>query len=457
VKAEWRKGSLLNARSFSGKYSKETTECVLQKLLNTSTLQEFQRKLYTKAKAEPKFRFYSLYDKAYRADVLAEAYRKVKANGGTSGIDGETCAMIEERGLDQYLAELQREMKEQRYTPRPVRRVYIPKANGKQRPLGIPTVRDRIVQTAFLLVIEPIFEADFSASSFGFRPNKSAHDAVREIYKYLNWGCVEVYDVDLEKYFDTVDHTKLMKLVARRIVDKHILHVIHQWLSCGYVEDGHHRQSKKGTPQGGVMSPLLANIYLNPVDHAFERRKLGILKNGSLHLVRYADDMILLAQKNLDTGIALLDQYMEQLGLRLNREKTRRLRLDVGQSVNFLGFQFACVKSRKTGTRLILVSPSKRSQQRCRERVRTLVHHSIPLRVKEQVQNVNRYLRGWVGYFRLGHASTTFRGLCHFVNKRVRHTIHRRRGRRGYGWNSVGSEYIYGKLGLFYNYHVCRL
>ncbi|MEK9136976.1 MAG: reverse transcriptase domain-containing protein, partial [Bacteroidota bacterium] len=169
-------------------------------------------------------------------------------------------------------------------------------------------------------MIEPIFEADFNASSFGFRPNKSAHDAVREIYKYLNWGCVEVYDVDLEQYFDTVDHTKLMKLVARRIVDKQILHVIHQWLSYGYVEDGQHRQSKKGTPQGGVISPLLANIYLNPVDHAVERKKLGAIKNGSIHLVRYADDMILLAQKKLDTGITLLEHYVERLGLRLNRE-----------------------------------------------------------------------------------------------------------------------------------------
>lgn len=442
---------------FRESYSKETTECVLQKLSNTSTLQEFQRKLYAKAKAEPKFRFYSLYDKTYRTDVLAEAYRKVKANGGTSGIDGETCEQIEERGLDHYVAELQLEMKEQRYKPQPVRRVYIPKANGKQRPLGIPTVRDRIVQTAFLLVIEPIFEADFRASSFGFRPNKNAHDAVREIYKYLNWGCVEVYDVDLEKYFDTVDHTKLMKLVARRIVDKQILHVIHQWLSCGYVENGQHRQSKKGTPQGGVISPLLANIYLNPVDHAFERRKLGTIKNGSIHLVRYADDMILLAQKNLATGVQLLEHYLERLELRLNREKTRSLRMDEGKSVDFLGFQFYHARNRKTGTRLMLVSPSKRSQQRFREKVRTLIHHSIPLRVKDQVQSVNRYLRGWVGYFRLGNASATFRKLCNFVNKRVRHVIHRRKGRRGYGWRSVGSDYIYGKLGLFYDYHVCRL
>jgi group II intron reverse transcriptase/maturase len=295
------------------------------------------------------------------------------------------------------------------------------------------------------MILEPIFEADFADSSYGFRPEKSAHDAVREIYKYLNWGCVEVYDVDLEKYFDTVDHNKLMKLIARRIADKQILHVIHQWLSCGYIEEG------------GVISPLLANIYLNPVDHAFERRKLGAIKNGSIHLVRYADDMVILSQRKLETGMALLEEYIDRLGLCLNREKTCRVRLDEAQSMDFLGFQFYCAKSRKTNSRLMLVSPSKRSQQRFRDKVRTLVHHSLPLRVKEQVGNVNRYLRGWVEYFKLGHASDVFRDLAQFVNKRVRHVISRRKGRRGYGWNSVGSDYICGKLGLFHNYHVCRL
>jgi RNA-directed DNA polymerase len=236
----------------------------LRKLSSTEWLREFQRKLHEKAKAEPEFRFYSLYDKTYRMDVLVEAYRKAKANGGTFGVDEETFEGIEKKGLDIYLRELQLEMEERRYEPKPVRRVYIPKANGGKRPLGIPTIRDRIVQTAFLLILEPIFEADFSDSSYGFRPQKNAHDAVREIYKYLNWGCTEVYDVDLEKYFDTVDHGKLMKLVARRISDGQILHVIRQWLDCGYIEEGKHRQSKLGTPQGGVISPLLANIYLNP-------------------------------------------------------------------------------------------------------------------------------------------------------------------------------------------------
>jgi len=300
--------------------TKGTKERVLRELVNTAWLQEFRRKLYVKAKAEPKFRFYSLYDKTYRMDVLAEAWRKVKANGGTSGIDGETCEVIEEQGLDGYLAELQLEMQQERYQPQAVKRVYIPKANGKKRPLGIPTIRDRIVQTAFLLVLEPIFEADFAETSYGFRPEKSAHDAVREIYKYLNWGCEEVYDVDLEKYFDTVEHHKLMKLIARRIVDKQILHVIKLWLGCGYVEDGEHKQSKRGTPQGGVISPLLANIYLNPVDQAFKRNGLGAIRNGSIHLIRYADDMLVLAQRELETGINLLERYVERLGLRLNPE-----------------------------------------------------------------------------------------------------------------------------------------
>lgn len=429
----------------------------MHKLTNTEWLREFQRKLHAKAKAEPKFRFYSLYDKTYRTDILAEAYRKAKANGGASGVDGETFEDVEKKGVVEYLAELQLEMQERRYVPKPVRRVYIPKPNGKQRPLGIPTIRDRIVQTVFLMILEPIFEADFADASYGFRPGKSAHDAVREIYKYLNWGCVEVYDVDLEKYFDTVDHGKLMKLVARRISDAQVLHVIKLWLSCGYIEEDQHRQSTQGTPQGGVISPLLANIYLNPVDQAFQRERLGSVNNGSVHLVRYADDMVILAQKNLEHGIGLLHHYTKRLGLRLNEDKTRRLTLSRGESVDFLGFRFHNVRSRQTGTRLILVYPSPRSQKRFHSTVRKYVHHSIPLRVKDQVQNLNRYLRGWMGYFRLGHGSALFRKLAHYVNLRVRHVIWRRRGRRGYGFGKVTSDYLYGQLGLYYDYHVARL
>lgn len=426
----------------------------MQELTNINKIQEFQRKLYEKAKANPKFRFYSLYDKTYRMDILEEAYRKAKANGGTSGIDGETFADVEAKGVKEYLAELQRELKEGQYNPKPVRRVYIPKANGKKRPLGIPTIRDRIVQTAFLMLLEPIFEADFSESSYGFRPKRSAHDAVREIYKYLNWGCEEIYDVDLEKYFDTVEHWKLMRLLGRRISDGKVLHVIKQWLSSGYVEDKQHRQSKRGTPQGGVISPLLANIYLNPLDKAFERNGIKNISKGSIHLVRYADDMVILAQKNLEIGKEILEHYIERLGLSLNKEKTCKLNLKEDKKVEFLGFQFHHVQNKKTKNRLILVKPSPKSLKRCREKIRTLISHKIPLTVRDQIRNLNRFLEGWTNYFRLGNSSRMLKKICHHVMLRVRRLLQRNIGRHGYGWNRISNGQIYERYELFYNYKV---
>jgi group II intron reverse transcriptase/maturase len=308
-----------------------------------------------------------------------------------------------------------------------------------------------------LIILEPIFEADFTEASHGFRPNRSAHGAIREIYKYLNWGCEQIYDVDVEKYFDTVEHWKLMKLLAQRISDGRILHVIKQWLSCGYVEDGQHRQSKRGTPQGGVISPLLANIYLNPLDRAFERSRMGTMKAGSIHLVRYADDMLILAHRDLDKGIELLEHYLERLGLRLNQDKTRKLDLKVDKRVEFLGFEFHRVTNRVTKNRLILVAPSPGSQKRCRERVRKLINHNIPVRVKDQIENVNQFLMGWTTCFRLGNSGKALKTLNQYVNKRVRRVIQRRKGRNGYGWGRITSEDIYGRLGLFYNCTVQRL
>jgi len=387
-------------------------------------------------------------------DILDEAYRRAKANGGTCGVDGETFDAIESGDAREYLAVLQKELKEERYLPKPVRRVYIPKQNGTMRPLGIPTVRDRIVQTAFLIILEPIFEADFCDSSFGFRPKKSAHDAVKEIYKYLNWGCDQIYDVDLEKYFDTVEHWKLMKLLALRISDGKILHVIKQWLDCGYVEDGQHRQSKRGTPQGGVISPLLANVYLNPVDKAFERSRIGDRKAGAVHIIRYADDMMILAEKNLDKGITLLESYIDRLGLRINKEKTRRLNMSVDKKVEFLGFQFLRTTSRTTKKRLNLVTPSPKSLNRCRESVRNLVNRSVPLNVKDQVKQVNRYLVGWTNYYRLGNSSEAFRSIAQFVERRIRRLMQSHQGHSGYGWKTISKDDIYGRLGLFNNYKV---
>jgi group II intron reverse transcriptase/maturase len=426
----------------------------LQELTNIEKIREFQRKLNEKAKANLKFRFYSLYDKTYRTDILEEAWRRVKANGGTSGIDGVTIEDVESHGKSEYLAELQKELKEEQYKPKPVKRVYIPKANGKMRPLGIPIVRDRIVQTAFLIILEPIFEADFTESSYGFRPKKSAHGAIREIYKYLNWGCEQIYDVDLEKFFDTVEHWKLMNLLARRISDGKILHVIKQWLSCGYVEDDQHRQSKQGTPQGGVISPLLANIYLNPVDKAFERSKLGNISQGSIHIVRYADDMIILAEQKLEKGIALLEHYTDRLGLSLNKEKTRKINFKEEKKVEFLGFQFHRVTNRKSKTRLVLVAPSPNSQKRCKENIRKLINHNTPLKVKDQIENLNRFMKGWTGYYRLGNSMQVLGKICQYTCKRVRRLIQRNKSRSGYGWNNISTDYLYGNMGLFYDYKV---
>lgn len=427
---------------------------IKENVSRSEKIREFQRKLNEKAKANPKYRFYSLYDKTYRTDILEEAYRRAKANGGTSGVDGETFGDIEQNGVIEYLAVLQRELKEEQYKPKPVRRVYIPKPNGKKRPLGIPTVRDRIVQTTFLMVLEPIFEADFTETSFGFRPERSAHDAVKEIYKYLNWGCEEIYDVDLEKYFDTVEHWKLIKLLSQRVSDGKILHVIKQWLSCGYIEEDQHYQSKKGTPQGGVISPLLANIYLNPVDKAFKRAKIGTIKEGSIHIVRYADDILIVAQRNLEKGIKILEHYVDRLGLSINKDKTRKLSLRTDKKVEFLGFEFRMVKSRRTESRLILVSPSHGSQGRCREKVRKLINHKTPLKVQDQIENLNKFLEGWTNYYRLGNSSKALTQICHYVNKRVRRLIQRHKGRGGYGWQRIDSKYIYESLGLFYNYKV---
>jgi len=426
----------------------------LRKLTNIDKIREFQRELYEKAKANPKYRFYSLYDKTYRMDILEEAYRRAKTNGGTSGENGETFEDIEKQGRTEYLAVLQKELKEGQYKPKPVKRVYIPKKNGKKRPLGIPTIRDRTVQTAFLMILEPIFEADFTESSYGFRPKKSAHEAVREIYKYLNWGCEEIYDVDLEKYFETVEHWKLMKLLSLRISDGKVLHIIKQWLRCGYVENGQHRRSKKGTPQGGVISPLLANVYLNPLDKAFERSKLGTIKEGSIHIVRYADDMIILAQKNLGKGIKILEHYIERLGLSINMEKTYKLNLKEDKSVEFLGFQFLRVTNKKTKNRLILVRASLESQNRCKENIRKYIHHKLPIKIDEQIKNLNRYLAGWTNYYRLGNSSKTQMKICHYVMKRVRRVMQRRKGKSGYGWGKASNGEIYSRYGLFYNYKV---
>lgn len=424
----------------------------METLRSDESVRELQKKLYLKAKGEAEFRFYALYDKTYRMDFLWESYRRVKANGGKPGVDGQTFEEIEEQGVENYLRELQAELKEMRYKPSPVLRVYIPKPNGDKRPLGIPTIRDRVVQGSFKLVMEPIFEADFTDRSFGFRPKKDAHDAIREVLKLLNWGCTEVYDVDLSKYFDTVDHEKLLKLIALRIVDSRVLKVIREWLSCGYVEDGQHRTPKQGTPQGGVISPLLANIYLNPMDKALVKSKLWWRDKGSVHLVRYADDILLLARHGLENGKAIANRTLDRLSLTVNKEKTREYSVKDSGSLEFLGFKFTRTVNREKGNKFFRLAPSPKAMNRIREKVRGCLSESIPETIQEQIKQVNSVLRGWVNYYRLGNSSDSLNKIRNFVNLRVRRIVQRRKGRAGYGFLRYGSDYIYGKLGLFCDY-----
>src|SRR5258708_2297610 len=337
-------------------------------LTTPEKIETLQRKLYAKAKAEPGFRFYLLYDKIYRSDILAHAYALAKANKGAPGVDGVTFETIEAAGVEEWLAALAEELLEQTYRPQPVRRVLIPKPGGGGRPLGIPTIRDRVVQTAAKVVLEPVFEADLDPEAYGYRPGRSANDAVRRVHGHLKAGYTDVVDADLSKYFDTIPHDELLQCVARRISDKHVLALIKMWLKTPLEErtdaGGKRltggRGSKRGTPQGGVISPLLANIYMNRFLKHWRRN--GLAQRLKAHVVVYADDLVILSRRQAGEAHQGLQDLMTRIALTVNETKTK-LREATTERFDFLGYTFGPYWDRRTGKRYLGAGPSAESRQ----------------------------------------------------------------------------------------------
>lgn len=408
-----------------------------------------QRKLYLAAKTNPKRKFGVLYDKVCREDVLRAAYAQVKVNRGAPGIDQQSFEVIEkEVGVDNFLSKIREKLIAKRYKPLPVRRVFIPKADGSQRPLGIPVITDRVVQAAVKIVVEPLFEAVFKDFSYGFRPRKSAHQALREVYKWLNFKCHWVVDADLKSYFDTIPHDKLLLSVRSKVIDRSVVKLIAMWLQAGVMEEMGIRTETTGTPQGGVISPLLANLYLHWLDQTWDKKGFGNRAHDA-HIVRYADDFVILCKERPEFYLEQAKQVLDRLGLTLNAKKTRVLNAK-GEPFDFLGHRFAVQASKLTGEPKTFYYPAPKAmksvKRKIREVVRTGQHWNLPELVKEKI---NPLLRGWGNYFKTGNARKHFLSIANYTTWALCIMLRKKHKKRSKGWRDHPPSWFYDYQGLF--------
>ncbi len=433
-------------------HEKRTSGRLVVDLKPQTKLEELRGKLYVKAKTEPAFRFYVLYDKICRWDTLVEALKQSKQNKGASGVDGQTFEQIAEYGEERWLKELQEALQGRTYQPQPVRRVLIPKPGGGERPLGIPTIRDRVAQTAAKLILEPIFEADLNDDAYGYRPNRSAVQAVQQVHRELARGKTEVIDADISKYFDTIPHAELMKCLARRIADKAVLNLIKRWLKVPVEErdaSGKPRYSggkrtKQGTPQGGVISPMLANIYINRLLKVFAASDLG--RTHGARLVNYADDFVVVANRGAADVLAKVRRWLEGMKLSMNETKTC-IRNAREETFRFLGYELGPMINRRTHRTYLGARPSKKAMERIREKVSEALRRERTERWEVIRAELNQLLRGWASYFAYGSPAAAFRLVDIHVADRA-HNLLRRRHHLPAATGRFGYAEVHGRLGV---------